>query len=122
MIVPAAIAFIGMMFLFMVRVDKPLVPRALSGFLNLLLFHRAGSIYPIAAFPFWLRAIAIVNPFTYCIHGFRSLLTKSDGIIAIRSDRVFLLVFGLGTLTISIPLFKRTLLSSRKIRKPGFED
>lgn len=109
MIVAAAIAFNGMMFLLMVRVDNPMVPRALSGFLNVLLFYPSGSIYPIAAFPFWLRAIAVVNPFTYCIHGFRSLLTRSGGFLAIRFDLLFLLVFGLGTLAISIPMFKRTL-------------
>jgi ABC-2 type transport system permease protein len=52
-----AIAFNGMMFLLMVRVDDPLVPRAMFGVLNLLLFYPSGAMYPIAAFPKWLRAI-----------------------------------------------------------------
>ena len=40
-----------MMFLMMVRVDDPLVPRAMFGVLNLLLFYPSGAMYPIAAFP-----------------------------------------------------------------------
>ena len=40
LIVGASIAFNGMMFLMMVRVDDPLVPRAMFGVLNTLLFFR----------------------------------------------------------------------------------
>ena len=35
-----------MMFLLMVRVEDPLVPRAMFGILNTLLFFPSGSIYP----------------------------------------------------------------------------
>ena len=58
MIVLTSIAFNTMMFLLMVRVEDPLVPRAMFGILNTLLFFPSGSIYPIQAFPPWLRAIA----------------------------------------------------------------
>ena len=51
LIVATSIAFNGMMFLMMVRVDDPLVPRAMFGVLNTLLFFPSGAIYPIAAFP-----------------------------------------------------------------------
>ncbi len=104
-----SIAFNGMMFLLMVRVDDPLVPRAMFGVLNLLLFYPSGAMYPIAAFPKWLRAIAVIDPFTYCIHGFKSILLKDGGFVAIRFDLAFLFVFGIGTLLIATPLFKRTL-------------
>jgi ABC-2 type transport system permease protein len=109
LIVVTSIAFNGMMFLLMVRVDDPLVPRAMFGVLNLLLFYPSGAMYPIAAFPRWLRAIAIVDPFTYCIHGFKAILLKDGGFAAIQFDLWFLLIFGLGTLLIATPLFKRTL-------------
>jgi ABC-2 type transport system permease protein len=109
MILVTAIAFNGMMFLMMVRVDDPLVPRAIFGVLNTLLFFPSGAIYPIAAFPPWLRAIAIVDPFTYCIHGFKAILLKDGGFVAIQYDLLFLFVFGIGTLLIATPLFKRTL-------------
>lgn len=109
LILGTSIAFNGMMFLMMVRVDDPLVPRAMFGVLNTLLFFPSGAIYPIAAFPKWLRAIAIVDPFTYAIHGFKAILLKDGGLVAIKGDLTFLFVFGIGTLLVATPLFKRTL-------------
>ena len=109
LILATSIAFNGMMFLMMVRVDDPLVPRAMFGVLNTLLFFPSGAIYPISAFPRWLRAIAIVDPFTYAIHGFKAVLLKDGGFVAIQYDLLFLFVFGIGTLLIATPLFKRTL-------------
>jgi ABC-2 type transport system permease protein len=109
LILGTSIAFNGMMFLMMVRVEDPLVPRAMFGVLNTLLFFTAGSIYPIAAFPPWLRAIAIVDPFTYAIHGFKAILLKDGGFVAIQGDLIFLFTFGIGTLLLATPLFKRTL-------------
>jgi ABC-2 type transport system permease protein len=108
-ILVTSIAFNGMMFLMMVRVDDPLVPRAMFGVLNTLLFFPSGAIYPISAFPKWLRAIAVVDPFTYAIHGLKAILLKDGGFSAIWFDLLFLGVFGVGTLLIATPLFKRTL-------------
>jgi ABC-2 type transport system permease protein len=109
LILGTSIAFNGMMFLMMVRVDDPLVPRAMFGVLNTLLFFPSGAIYPIAAFPKWLQAIAIVDPFTYAIHGFKSILLKDGGFVSIETDLIFLFTFGIGTLLVATPLFKRTL-------------
>jgi ABC-2 type transport system permease protein len=109
LILVTSIAFNGMMFLLMVRVDDPLVPRAMFGVLNTLLFYPSGAMYPIAAFPGWLRALAVVDPFTYVIHGFKAILLKDGGFVSIRFDLFFLFVFGMGTLLIATPLFKRTL-------------
>src|SRR5215472_4708168 len=46
LIVVTSLAFNTMMFLLMVRVEDPLVPRATFGILNTLLFFPSGSIYP----------------------------------------------------------------------------
>ena len=109
MILVTSIAFNGMMFLMMVRVDDPLVPRAMFGILNILLLYPSGAMYPTAAFPSWLRALAVIDPFTYAIHGLKSILLKDGGFVAIQQDLVFLSIFGIGTLLIATPLFKRTL-------------
>jgi ABC-2 type transport system permease protein len=109
LILVTAVAFNGMMFLLMVRVDDPLVPRAMFGVLNILLFYPSGAMYPVAAFPRWLQALAVVDPFTYAIHGFKAILLKDGGFEAIKFDLLFLGVFGLATLFIATPLFKRTL-------------
>ncbi len=109
LILATSIAFNGMMFLLMVRVNDPLVPRAMFGVLNVLLFYPSGAMYPIAAFPKWLQAMAVIDPFTYAIHGFKAILLKDGGMIAIRGDLLFLFAFGIGTLLVATPLFKRTL-------------
>jgi ABC-2 type transport system permease protein len=44
-----------MMFFIMARISDPLVPRAIFGVLNTLLFFPSGAVYPIAGFPKWLR-------------------------------------------------------------------
>jgi ABC-2 type transport system permease protein len=109
LILGTSIAFNGMMFLMMVRVDDPLVPRAMFGVLNTLLFFPSGAISPVSAFPKWLQAIAKVDPFTYAVHGLKAILLKDGGFVAIQHDLLFLFVFGFGTLLLATPLFKRTL-------------
>jgi ABC-2 type transport system permease protein len=109
MIVLTSVAFNTMMFLMMVRIEDPLVPRAIFGILNTLLFFPSGSIYPVEAFPVWLRAIAKVDPFTYAVHGFKSLLLKEAGLSAIVPDMLYLSIFAVVTLALAVPLFKRTM-------------
>ncbi len=109
MIVLTSAAFNSMMFLMMVRVEDPLVPRAMFGILNTLLFFPSGSIYPIQAFPAWLRAIAKVDPFTYAVHGLKSLLLKETGLAAFVPVMIYLGIFAVVTLGLAVPLFKRTL-------------
>ena len=109
LIVAGSIAFNGMMFLLMVRVDDPLVPRAMFGVLNILLLYPSGAMYPTVSFPKWMQAMSVVDPFTYAIHGFKAVLLKDGGWIAIWPDLLFLTTFGIATLLIATPLFKRTL-------------
>ncbi|HEY6764594.1 MAG TPA: ABC transporter permease [Candidatus Sulfotelmatobacter sp.] len=109
MIVLTSLAFNTMMFLLMVRIEDPLVPRAMFGILNTLLFFPSGSVYPIQAFPKWLRVIAHGDPFTYAVDGFKCLLLKETSLSAVYGDMLFLSIFASVTLGIAIPLFKRTL-------------
>jgi len=109
MIVLTALAFNTMMFLLMVRIEDPLVPRAMFGILNTLLFFPSGSVYPVQAFPRWLQAIARVDPFTYAVEGFKCLLLKETTLSAVWPDMLYLTIFAAITLGIAIPLFKRTL-------------
>jgi ABC-2 type transport system permease protein len=108
-IVATALTFNTMMFLMMVRVEDPLVPRATFGILNTLLFFPAGSIYPIKAFPAWLRWIAYIDPFTYSVHAFKALLLKDAGFVAIRGDLAYMVISAAIMITIATALFKRTL-------------
>jgi ABC-2 type transport system permease protein len=108
-IAATGLALVSMMFLLMVRVSDPLVPRATFGVLNTLLFFPSGAVYPQQAFPPWMRAIAIVDPFTYAVHAFKSLLLKNTGFSAITSDLGYLLTFAAVSLVAATMLFRRTL-------------
>jgi len=102
-------AFNSMMFLLMVRVEDPLVPRAMFGILNTLMYFPSGAIYPIQAFPAWLRALAYIDPFSYAVHGLKATLLKEASWAAVSYDLAYLTLFGLVTLVVSVPLFKRTM-------------
>jgi ABC-2 type transport system permease protein len=103
----ASLAMISFMFLVMVRVDDPLVPRAIFGVLNTLLFFPSGAIYPTAGFPLWLKWISVVDPFTYTVHALRNLLLRESGIGGIYTDVLVLMGFAAATMLASIALFKR---------------
>jgi ABC-2 type transport system permease protein len=108
-VVVTSFALISLMFLLMVRVTDPLLPRALFGLLNTVLYFPSGAVYPQQGFPSWLRAIAVVDPFTYAVHAFKCLLLKDTGFGAIGFDLLFLGVFSLVTMTLAARLFRRTL-------------
>ncbi|MGH9746139.1 MAG: ABC transporter permease [Candidatus Acidiferrales bacterium] len=105
----ASIAMISFMFLVMVRVDDPLVPRAIFGVLNTLLFFPSGAVYPVEAFPGWLRWISVVDPFTYTVHALRNLTVKNTGFEGIYKDVLVLAGFSVIMILASIALFKRQL-------------
>ncbi len=108
-IVAASLALISMMFLLMVRVSDPLVPRATFGVLNTLLFFPSGAVYPANAFPAWMQAIATVDPFTYGVHAFKSLLLKNTGLAAVAGDLLYLFAFTAVMMLSATMLFRRTL-------------
>ena len=109
LVVLTALALISMMFLIMVRIDDPVVPRAIMGVLNTLLYFPSGAVYPTSAFPEWMRALSLVDPFTYAVHGFKSLVLKNTGFAAIGTDILFLGVFTVLAMAAATLLFKRTL-------------
>ena len=108
-IVATAFALISLMFLLMVRVTDPLMPRAMFGVLNTLLYFPSGAVYPQQGFPGWMRAIAAVDPFTYAVHAFKNLLLKNTGFEAIGADLGYLVIFSVVSMTAATMLFRRTL-------------
>ena len=102
-------ALISMMFLLMVRVTDPLMPRAMFGVLNTLLYFPSGAVYPQAGFPAWMKPIAVADPFTYAVHAFKSLLLKNTGFGAIGFDLLYLTLFSIVAMSAATMLFRRTL-------------
>jgi ABC-2 type transport system permease protein len=56
-----------------------------------------------------MQAIAAVDPFTYAVHAFKSLLLKNTGFEAITFDLLFLVAFSATTMGAATLLFRRTL-------------
>ena len=108
-IVITAFALVSMMFLLMVRVSDPLLPRAVFGVLNTLLYFPSGAVYPQQAFPGWMQVIAKIDPFTYSVHAFKSLLLKNTGLTPVLPDLFYLLMFSVVAMISATMLFKRTL-------------
>src|SRR5882672_1962406 len=102
-------ALISLMFLLMVRVSDPMLPRMIFGVLNTVLYFPSGAVYPQQGFPGWMQVIAVADPFTYAVHAFKSLLLKNTGFEAISYDLTFLLIFSVVSLGAATALFKRSL-------------
>jgi ABC-2 type transport system permease protein len=102
-------AFMAMMSCLVARMENPMVPRALFGILNTLLYFPSGAIYPVQSLPAWLRPITYVDPFTYAVHGLRVLLLKGATLRVILPDVAFLGLFAAVMFFGSVRLFKRTL-------------
>jgi ABC-2 type transport system permease protein len=98
-----------MMFLLMVRVTDPLMPRAVFGVLNTLLYFPSGAVYPQQGFPRWMQMIAVADPFTYAVHAFKSLLLKNTGFEAIMFDIGYLAIFSIVMMSAATMLFRRQL-------------
>jgi ABC-2 type transport system permease protein len=85
------------------------MPRAMFGLLNTVLYFPSGAVYPRQGFPAWMQGIATVDPFTYAVHAFKSLLLKNTGFEAIAGDLVYLAIFSAVCMSLAIMLFRRTL-------------
>jgi ABC-2 type transport system permease protein len=97
------------MFLVIGNIEDPIIPKVLSGLLNTLLYFPSGAIYPVESFPRWLRMLSWINPMTYMVHGFRSLMLKDVPAVSILPDVLVLSLIGTLSLVLASRTFKRTL-------------
>ncbi|HEY4320332.1 MAG TPA: ABC transporter permease [Gemmatimonadales bacterium] len=102
-------AFMAMTSCLVARVNNPILPRAIFGMLNTLLYFPSGAIYPTQALPPWLRVVSRFDPFTYAVHALRFLLLKGADVTVIFPDLAFLSLFAAMMFTGAVLLFKRTL-------------
>jgi ABC-2 type transport system permease protein len=109
LIIATSIAFNGMLFLMTVRVEDPLVLRAIFGVLNTLLFFPQQRNLSRLRFSQVAARHCRRGSLYLAVHGLKSILHKDGGFDAIRMDLLFLFTFGFATLLIATPLFKRSL-------------
>jgi ABC-type multidrug transport system permease subunit len=56
-----------------------------------------------------MGAMAVGDPFTYAVHGFKELVLKNTGLAAIGIDLAVLMGFTVATMAAATALFRRTL-------------
>jgi len=109
LVVLTSFAFMAMTSCFVARMSNPIMPRAIFGMLNTLLYFPSGAIYPTQALPAWLRAVGRVDPFTYAVHALRVLLLKGAAVGVVLPDLLFLATFAGLMFWGAVVLFRRTL-------------
>jgi ABC-2 type transport system permease protein len=109
LVVLTSFAFMAMTSCLVSRMSNPIMPRALFGMLNTLLYFPSGAIYPVQALPGWLRPLAAIDPFTYTVHALRVLLLKGASLTVMVPDLLFLTGFAVVMFAGAVLLFRRTL-------------
>lgn len=69
----------------------------------------SGVFFPIQMMPEFMQKIAQVIPLTYAITALRKVMVLGAGLAAVRTEILILLIFGVVTLSISVPVFKRVI-------------
>jgi ABC-2 type transport system permease protein len=66
-----------------------------------------GVFFPLSSAPNWMRYIAYCLPLTYAIDAMRTIMVKGQGLNAISTDLIILVLFALITFTLGVRLFRR---------------
>ena len=109
LVVLTSVSFMAMTSCIVARMSNPILPRAIFGMLNTLLYFPSGAVYPVEGLPGWLKVIGKADPFTYAVHALRVLLLKGAAVSVLLPDLLFLGLFATVMLTGSVLLFRRTL-------------
>lgn len=109
LIILTTLSLISLMFLILSQFNHPRIVGIISGFLNVILFFPSGAIYPIAGFPSWLRAFAMINPESYSVYALKAILFKGGDLGSIMKEIVFLSIFSIVMMTMALVTFKRNL-------------
>jgi ABC-type multidrug transport system permease subunit len=105
----ATLGLLAMMMSIMGRAQTPRISGVLGGFLNVILFFPSGALYPIASFPPWLRAVAVVNPETHAIAAIKAILFRSGDLGAAGAHVAFLAAFAAAMTALAVGTLKRRL-------------
>ena len=109
LVILVSVSFMSRTSCIVARMNRPILPRAIFGMLNTLLYFPSGAVYPTQGLPGWLRAVSLVDPFTYAVHALRVLLLKGAAVSVLLPDLLFLAGFAAVMTTGSVMLFRRTL-------------
>lgn len=67
----------------------------------------SGVFFPILMMPSFMQSISKIIPLTYAITALRKVMVLGAGIPDIKNEIIILLIFGIVTLSVSVPVFKK---------------
>lgn len=67
----------------------------------------SGAFFPLQQMPKIMQQIAHILPLTYAVEALRKVMVLGAGIGAVYNELIVLLAFGVATLIIAVPIFKR---------------
>jgi len=108
-LVLTSLGLIGMMTAYAVRSTSADIYRVTCFPINLTLYYTSGAIYPLDGMPTWMQQISVINPETYSVHALRLLMYKGAGLQAVAGDFVFLALFTVLMIGLSVLAFRRAL-------------
>ena len=103
------LGLLAMMMVVLGRTAQPRLAGVINGFLNVILFFPSGALYPIASFPPWLRALAVVDPESHAIAALKAVLFRNGDLAVAGQHILFLAGFAVVMLGIATTTMKRTL-------------
>jgi len=80
---------------------------AFINLINLPLMFMSNALFPTAFMPNWMKSVASVNPFSFCVEAVRMLIIGNLDLSRLLFDLEALLVFTLAATSIGIVTFRR---------------
>ena len=105
----SALALSGLVTAATARLRDVFLSRLMVAALNLVLLLPSGAIWPVVGFPEWMRVISRVDPFTYIVHAYRTLLLRDVSWDVVATDVGLLSAFAAGGLLASWAVLPRRL-------------
>jgi ABC-type multidrug transport system permease subunit len=108
-IVLTALGLLAMLMAILGRANHPRISGTVTGFLQVILFFPSGALYPIASFPPWLRAFAVIDPETHSVAALKAILFRNGQLAAASQHLLFLAAFAAAMMLLAVATLKRRL-------------
>jgi ABC-2 type transport system permease protein len=102
-------SFVGLGILVSALADEQETATQLLFMFQFPMLFLSGVFFPILMMPDFMQKIAKVIPLTYAIDALRKVMVLGGGFSSVATEVLILVIFGIVTLSISVPAFKRVI-------------
>jgi ABC-2 type transport system permease protein len=100
-------SFVGLGILVSASVAEQEAATQLLFMLQLPVLFLSGAFFPLQQMPLMMQNIAHALPLTYAVEALRKVIVLGAGFNAVKGEILILVIFGVVTLAIAVPLFKK---------------